>query len=63
MDVAVEEVAARKQEDVLGPVWQRPVNRGEDEEEENEVEAVKDHCAAGAPLTRRAGLNRTRRRS
>ena len=63
MDVAVEEVAARQQEDVLPTVRQPPVDRGEAEEEQDEVETVKDHCPAGAPVTRGAGLNSTRRRS
>ena len=48
MDVAVEEVAADEQQQVLPAVRQHPVDRGDDEEEHDEVEAVEDHCEAAA---------------
>jgi len=61
--VTVENVAAREEEDVLETVRQPPVDGRKHQEEQDEIEAVKNHCAAGAPLTRGAGLNSSRRRS
>src|SRR4030095_13551715 len=43
MDVAVEEVAAREEEDVLGPVRQPPVDRGEDQETEDTIDTIETH--------------------
>jgi hypothetical protein len=63
VNVAVEKVAAREQEDVLETVRQPPVDGREHQKEQDEIETVENHCAAGAPLTRGAGLNSTRRRS
>ena len=43
VDVAVEEVAADKEQHVLAARRQRPVHRDEGDEEGDEVEAVEDH--------------------
>ena len=43
MDVAVEEVAADKEQHVLAPLRQGPVERHEGDEERQEVQAVEDH--------------------
>ncbi len=47
MDVAVEEVAGDQQEDVLPAVVEPPIQRNDDEEEDYELEAVKDHGNSG----------------
>ena len=50
--VAVEEIAAGEQQEVLATVRQQPVDGGERDEEQDEVEAVEDHCAAKSVVRR-----------
>ena len=47
MDVAVEDVAGDQQQDVLRAMAEPPVQRDDDEEKDDELEAVKDHGNSG----------------
>ena len=56
MDVAVEQVAAAEQQQVLAAVRQRPVDRRERDEEADEIQTVENHRNSGPSRAKRISV-------